>query len=133
MRAALGIDELRIESHPLARVLYAAFEDVSHAELAADLAGMDRFALIGKAGAARDHEDTRTTRQISCQRFGDAIDKRIVLRIAADVEKRQNHKREPRRFAHAGYGRGCRLDTRLFYLCGRLHRRWPLGSGRRVT
>src|ERR1700726_4455265 len=42
MRAALRINELRVESDPFARVLHAAFEDVSHAELAADLAGVDR-------------------------------------------------------------------------------------------
>src|SRR5207245_2840934 len=57
MHAALGIDELRIESHPLAGVLDAAFENVSHADLAADLAGVDRLALISERGAARDRKD----------------------------------------------------------------------------
>src|SRR6516164_9376088 len=43
MRAALGIDELHVEAHPFSCVLHTAFEDVSHAELAADLAGVNQF------------------------------------------------------------------------------------------
>src|SRR2546423_14969999 len=60
MRAALGIDELRIEAHPLASVLHAAFEHVSHAELTADPAGVDGLALVGKSGAAPDRKDAGT-------------------------------------------------------------------------
>jgi len=57
MPAALGIDELRVEADPFARVLHAAFENIAYAELAADLAGVDRLALICKSGVARDRED----------------------------------------------------------------------------
>jgi hypothetical protein len=45
MRATPCIDELRVESSSLTRTLHAAFEDVSHAEFAADLASFERFAL----------------------------------------------------------------------------------------
>src|SRR6516165_12388130 len=55
--AALGINELRVEADPFARVLHAAFENIAYAELAADLAGVDRLALICKSGVARDRED----------------------------------------------------------------------------
>src|SRR5215471_15885573 len=41
MPAAFGIDELSVEAEPITRVLHAAFEDIAHAELAADLAGID--------------------------------------------------------------------------------------------
>src|SRR6266545_863406 len=64
MRAALGIDQLRVYPDPLARVLHAAFEDVSHAELATDLTGVDRLVLVGECRAARDHEDAGTAREV---------------------------------------------------------------------
>jgi hypothetical protein len=63
MRPALGIDELGIEPHPLARVLHAAFEHVPHAELATDLAGVDRLAFVRERGVARDRKDTGTARE----------------------------------------------------------------------
>src|ERR1700719_3797831 len=53
MRAALGIDELRVDPDPAACILHATFEDVTHAELAADLADVDRLALVGESGVAR--------------------------------------------------------------------------------
>jgi hypothetical protein len=64
MRAAFGVDELRVESSPLTGSLHAAFEDVSHAELAADLAGVDRFALIGESGAPRDRPNAGAAREV---------------------------------------------------------------------
>jgi hypothetical protein len=117
MRAALRINELRVESDPFARVLHAAFEDVSHAELAADLAGVDRFALIGKSRVARDRENARAPREIRRQRFGDAVDKGIVSRAAADVDEGQDHQGEPRRRGFAGFGGGCRLAFRARSRC----------------
>jgi len=111
MRPALGIDELRVEAHPLARVLHAPFEHVSHAEVTADLTAVDRLALIGERDAARDREDAGAAREVGGQRFGDAVGKVIVLRVTANVEKGQDHNRKPGRGGLAGHGRGCGLAS----------------------
>src|SRR5262249_20915692 len=81
MRPALGIDKLRVEAEPFARVLHAAFEDIAHAELAADLAGIDQLALICESGVARDREDAGTAREVGRQRLGNAVDEVVVLRV----------------------------------------------------
>src|SRR5215831_15371257 len=44
MCVALGVDELCVKSKPFAGVLHAAFEHVSHAEVAPDLASVDSLA-----------------------------------------------------------------------------------------
>ncbi len=46
--AARCLDELGRDAHPVAHLAHAAFDHVLHAELAADLANIDRFALEGK-------------------------------------------------------------------------------------
>ncbi len=83
MRAALGIDELGVEPDSIARVLYAAFKDVPHPKLAADLAGVDRLTLVGESGAARDHEDAGTAREVRRKRLGDAVSEGGVRGAAA--------------------------------------------------
>ena len=108
MRATFGIDELRIKSSPLAGILHTALEDISRAELAADLAGVDQSLLIGERSVARDGENAGTTREICRKGFGDAVDEGIVLRAAADVKKGQDYNGKSRRVACAGFGRSRR-------------------------
>src|SRR5579863_9252652 len=45
VRAARGIDELAGNPHPVARLANAAFQQVAHAEFAANLLHVDRLAL----------------------------------------------------------------------------------------
>src|SRR5260370_30929790 len=73
MRAALRVDELRIDPDPVARVLHAAFEHVSHAELATDLAGVDRLSLISEGGVARDHENARPSGAVGPHALPDSL------------------------------------------------------------
>ena len=117
MPAALGIDELRVEPHSIAGVLHAAFENVSNAQFATDLADIDRPALVGESGAAGDYKCPGTAREIGYQRFGDTVDKRIVLRAPANVEEGQNHDRESRRTGFADGGEGCGLAFRARSCC----------------
>jgi len=56
MRAGLAIDKLRIDAHSVLVALHGAFEDIAHAQLLADLLGVDVLALEGEGGVARDHE-----------------------------------------------------------------------------
>src|SRR5712671_3467426 len=130
MRATPRVDELRVESSSLTRILRAAFEDVSHAEFAADLAGVERFALIGESGAPRDRPNAGAPREVGGQRFGDAVDEVIILGAATDIDERQDYEREPRRRRLATYGRNCRLTFEFPSLC-RARRRWQLRLGLR--
>ena len=56
MRARFGINELRIDAHPVLIALHRAFEHVADAKLLADLFGVDALALVGEGGVAGDDE-----------------------------------------------------------------------------
>ena len=55
MQAGLGIDQLGIDPDSLARAADAALQHIAHAELAADLANIERLLPIGQRRDARDH------------------------------------------------------------------------------
>ena len=48
MTALAGVDQLRGDTHPTARLAHASFEDISHAQLGRHVADIDGLALIGK-------------------------------------------------------------------------------------
>jgi hypothetical protein len=56
MRSGFGVDELRVDAHPVLIALHRAFQHVADAKLLADLLGVDISALVGKGGAAGDNE-----------------------------------------------------------------------------
>ena len=56
MRPSFSVDELRRYPHAPARLAHAAFQDIAHAQLSADLPDVDRLAFVGKARIAGDHE-----------------------------------------------------------------------------
>ena len=56
MRAGLGRDQLRVDLDVLADSAHAAFEQIAYAEVAPDLLGVDRLALVREGGAAGDDE-----------------------------------------------------------------------------
>ena len=64
MRIILSVDQLRIDPNFVARAPHAPFKHVAHAQLAADLLGVDRLISIGKGSIARDHRQVREPRQI---------------------------------------------------------------------
>lgn len=90
VRVGLGLNELYVDPHPVSRPLHAAFEYAANVELPSDLLKVGGFAFVGKGGAATDDEGTGNAREVSGQAFGDFIDEIVLLRIAADVGKRQN-------------------------------------------
>jgi hypothetical protein len=53
MTAGAGVDELRVDAHDAAYPAHAALEHVPHAELAADLPRIDRFALERERSVSR--------------------------------------------------------------------------------
>ena len=64
MRIRLGIDQLSVDAHFAARPPNAAFEDISYAQLAADLLGVDPPVPVSECGIARDHKAVCDARQI---------------------------------------------------------------------
>jgi hypothetical protein len=57
VRARCCLDELGRDAHAIARFAHAPLEDVTHTQFAADLLDIDRAALVGEAGVARDDEE----------------------------------------------------------------------------
>src|SRR3954468_8881498 len=71
--AERGVDQLAGDAHPACRFAHASFKHVSHAELACDLAHVDRFVLVGKGGVARDHEEPLLLREPGDDVVGQAV------------------------------------------------------------
>src|SRR5688572_7973914 len=82
MSTADGVDQLRIDAHPSGGAAGAAFQQIAHAEIAGDGAGIDRLALVGEGRVARDDEQTRRARQVGDQILGQAVDEDLLLRVA---------------------------------------------------
>ena len=111
MRAGRRIDELAGDPHPLARLAHAAFEHVAHAQLAPDLLHVDRPALVGEAGVARDHEQPAHARE----RGDDLLDDRR-RRSTPAPDRRSGSRTAGRRStvcrAAAACGRGAAPSSR---------------------
>jgi hypothetical protein len=85
MRAALGVDDLRIHADFVATVLLAAFERVANGKLLADLLHVHGLVLVGKCGAARDHEEPRESRKAGSKLLGENIGEVLLRGIPAPV------------------------------------------------
>src|SRR5215207_1089849 len=83
-----GIDELARNAHAVARLTYAAFENVAHPELASHLFYVDGPALVGEARIAGDHEQLPETRQRGDDLFHYTVGEIFLLRIPAHILKR---------------------------------------------
>ena len=97
MHIGLGVDQLSVDANPIAQPPDAAFEHISDTELAADLLGVNAFALIGERSVSRDHQHPGDARQIGRQILGDSVCEILLLRIIAEIGKRQHDDRQPRR------------------------------------
>ena len=106
MRAGLGVDELGVHPHLIAAVLFAALQDVAHAEVFADLLHVHGLALVGEGGAARDHERAADPREARGQPLGEDIGEVILRRIAAQIGKGEYNNGKSRRCCrHLGTSR----------------------------
>src|SRR5215471_595473 len=94
MRVARGIDQLRADADLAARPPDAAFEYIAHTELAADLLGVDGFVAIRERCIARDDQHVWEPRQIGCQILSDTVCEVPLLRIIAEIGKRQDDDRQ---------------------------------------
>src|SRR6266851_9768843 len=64
MPAAAGINELRRDAHAIARLADAALKHKAHTQVAPNLLHLDRPALVGEGGVARDYEQARDLREV---------------------------------------------------------------------
>ena len=62
MRVSRRVDQLRGNAHASARSAHRAFEDIAHAQFAADLLYVDGLAFVRQARIAGDHEEPADTR-----------------------------------------------------------------------
>ena len=111
MRAGARIDELGVDAHPVLVALHRAFQHIAHAELPADLPGVDVLALEAEGGIAGDHEAIVDARQIGRQILRDAVREIILARVVREIGEGEDDDRKPRGLA------GVRLSTRRS-LCG---------------
>src|SRR6516164_3101164 len=85
VRSDCGVDELPGYAHAIASLAHAAFEHITHAQLAADLLHVDCLALVGECCVARDDEEPSDARETSDDVLNHAVAEIILFRIAAHV------------------------------------------------
>ena len=81
VRASLCIDQLHVDLNFVASAPQAAFDDISNAEITAELFHVDGFILLGKRGAPGDDKAPRNPRQISGEIVGNAVCEIFQFRI----------------------------------------------------
>ena len=100
MGAAVGVDELGVDSGLGADKLHRALQHIAHAQVLADRLGVDRLALVGEGRVARDHElagdGAGDTCEAGGQFIGERVDEVILRRIAAKIGEGQHHDRKTR-------------------------------------
>ena len=94
--AAVGVDELGVDPHPIAARLHRAFENIAHAQILADRLGVDRLALEGHGRVARDDEGAADARETGGQFVGQGVDEVVLPRIAGEIGEGQHDDRKPR-------------------------------------
>src|SRR4051812_6380636 len=95
-----SVDQLANDPHPRSGLADAAFEHVAHAQLARDLAHVDRTALVGEAGITGDHEEGAHAAERGDDLLDQAIGEVLLLRIAAHVGEGQDRDRRPVGWRH---------------------------------
>jgi hypothetical protein len=88
--AAGRVDELRREAHPPRVGLQAALEHVAHAQLPADLAQVDRLALVGVDRVVGDHQQVGVLGEVGDEVLGDPVGEPPPPRVAREVGERQD-------------------------------------------
>ena len=85
-----------VDADPVLVALHRAFQHIAHAELPADLPGVDVLALEAEGGIAGDHEAIVDARQIGRQILRDAVREIILARVVREIGEGEDNDREPR-------------------------------------
>ena len=93
MAIGFGIDELDGDAHPIARLAYAAFDQIVDRKLLGDLFHVDRLALVSGRGIAGDDQEISEARELGDDVFGQSIGEKFLLGIAAHIGEGQDDDR----------------------------------------
>ena len=85
VRAGLRLDELSRDPQARAGFPHAPLKHVAHAKLAADLAHVDRLALVDEARIARDHEQPLDPREPGHDVVDNSVGEIVLFRVPAHV------------------------------------------------
>jgi hypothetical protein len=90
VRAVCGVDQLAGDTHSVAGLANATFQYVADPERTPYLPDVRRFALVGKAGIASNHEQPAHARESRNKLLHHAVGKIFLLGVAAHVLERQH-------------------------------------------
>ncbi len=90
------IDELDTDPDTLAGLADAPLHHVPNAEIACYLLHWDGLALVDEGGVSCDHRESSEDRQPGDQILRNAISKVVLVRVSAEVVKRQHSHRRGR-------------------------------------
>src|SRR5215217_2866306 len=88
--ANLGLDELTRDADPSPRLPDGTLKDVAHAEVPADLAYIDSFALVDEGGVSGDDEEPADAGQRGDDVLDHTIGEVLLLGLSADVHEGKN-------------------------------------------
>jgi hypothetical protein len=86
-------DELADDAQTVTGLAHASFQNIAYAELAPNLAHVDRSPFVGEGRVACDHEQCLAVRQAGDDFLDQAVDEILLLGIAAHVLKGQHGNR----------------------------------------
>ena len=88
-----GLQQLRGDAHPVARLAHAAFEHVRDVQRTRDLRRRDGLALVRERRIAGRDGQRRNAAEVGDDVLGDAVAEILLLRVAAHVHERQDDDR----------------------------------------
>jgi len=89
-----GVNQLSVDADQVTGSPDTPFEHIADAQLTANLLRIDGFVPVRECGIARDHEHVFEPRQIGCQIFADPVCEILLVRVVAEVSKRQHDDRQ---------------------------------------
>src|SRR5262245_2787548 len=90
MLAGCGVNQLRDNANPLFGSAHAAFQDIAHAHLTADVLHLDSFAFVGKRRRAGDDKHTGDAGKCSGNLFGHAVAEILLCGVSTQIDERQD-------------------------------------------
>ncbi len=93
LRAGDGIDQVTADPEPIAAFAHRAFEQISHAELAADLLHIHGLALVGKARIASENDEPADAAEGGDDLLDHAVGEIFLLRVTRQIGERQHRQR----------------------------------------
>ena len=96
MCLAFAVDELDGDPDAIRCFAYASFDNVVRAEFARNLLCLYGFSFVHENSVAGDYKKLAKARQLGDDVLGQPVSKKLLLRITALVDERQNrHRRLP--------------------------------------